>query len=260
MTQDDQTRPARSDAYRASGTNRLAAHVISVLQKRQMPKQQGVRQFIFDYLVRAVVYQPEFVPDLVLAELRGFRLNVDTIIDVYVPAVARHVGEMWVQSDVNFAQVTIAALRLQSVLSEATRDYAPVSLPSTADLTLLFVVPEGEQHFLGASVATAQLRRLGCNVNVSFGETDETIVARLVQERHDAVLFTCARTVGLETIAQTVFSVSNLVRPAPLLFLGGAIVGDKEHLMELTGVDEVTNTTTDVVSLCLQKRKDTADR
>lgn len=256
MTQDGQIRPAGSDAYRASGTDRLAAHVISVLQQRQAPQQQGVRQFIFDYLVRSVVYQPEFMPDLVLAELRGFRLNVDTIIDVYVPAVAYHLGEMWVRSEITFAQVTIGALRLQSILSEATQDYISVGLPSTADLTLLFVVPDGEQHFLGASVATAQLRRLGCNVNVSFGEDDETIVSRLLHVPHDAVLFTCARTAGLETITQTVFSVRNLVRPAPLLFLGGAIVGDKNTVKEKTGVDEVTNTTTDVVSLCLHKRKD----
>lgn len=251
--------PARSDMHFASGTSRLAAHVISVLQKRQTPYQQGVRQFIFDYLSRAVVYQPEFRADLVLAELRGFRLGVDTIIDNYIPAVATELGDMWVRSDVDFAQVTIGALRLQSLLVEATAESVPVITTPSQENAVLLIVPDGEQHFLGASVVAAQLRRLGCGVTTSFCEPHEIVMARIVNDHMNAVLFTCARSGGLETIAQTVFSIRQLVDPAPLMILGGSLVGstpDEKDLQEATGVDVVTNSAADVMSLCYKQSKD----
>ncbi|NRB02377.1 MAG: cobalamin B12-binding domain-containing protein [Rhodobacteraceae bacterium] len=253
MTENDLPSRSKTSAEFASGTDRLATHVISVLQQRQAPYQAGVRQFILDYLVRAILYQPEFEAELVQAELRGFRLNVDTIIDNYVPMAAKELGELWVQSKIDFAQVTIGALRLQSLLTEAADEVVFLTPPQAVDVTMVLVVPEGEQHFLGASVVAAQLRRMGVQVCSVFAEPGDDLVRRISAEMPDAVMFTCGRTAGLATIAQTVFSIRQRVSEVPLLVLGGSILETHADIKETTGVDLVTNTPTDVLSRCLKQ-------
>ena len=236
-------------------TRHLAAHVISVLKNRQGTTQTGARQIVLDFLLRAVLQPGLFDPALIQAELRGFRLTVDAIIDTYMPLTAHRLGDMWVASDIDFAQVTIGALRLQGLLAEASEDTTLRGMAPPLDLSMLIVVPEGEQHFLGASVVAAQLRRMGCHVATAFCERNEMIVSRILFDRPNAVLFTCARSAGLETIAQTVFSVRNAIDNAPLLVLGGALPDDDASIVDTTNVDLVTNVAKDVVTLCLKQSR-----
>ncbi|WP_223421679.1 cobalamin B12-binding domain-containing protein [Tateyamaria pelophila] len=234
----------------------LASQVLKFLSERQNVGATGARSVVLDYLVRATLSPKWFDPVQVMHELRGYRLTVDTVIDLYIPQTAVCLGELWVTSDIDFAEVTVGSLRLQSLLIEASVDATCRSAANAAEvLSALVVVPEGEQHFLGATVAGGQLRRLGCDASVAFCESSKEIEERIKFDQPDMVLFSCARGAPLEYVARTVDKVRALATAPPVLALGGPIKGDLGGIKEYTDVDLVTNFVKDVVSFCAKRQK-----
>ena len=91
-------------------------------------------------------------------------IRIEDIADLYVPAVARRMGEMWCDDLLGFAAVTIGVSRLQMML----RDLGPewhTDRTATADgPALLLMVGAEIYHTLGghgAGRATAAARHVG---------------------------------------------------------------------------------------------------
>lgn len=255
MTQDDTFGTNSSFTEGGNGLEPLAAQVISMLCERQTVSATGVRQIALDYLCRAVLAKGAFEPAHVLDGMRGFRLTLDAVIDLYIPQAAKYLGDMWMSSEISFADVTVGALRLQSLLGEASNGLIWVGQPMADALNALIVVAEGEQHFLGACVLAAQLRRMGCAASLSISETPDQLIARVVGDQPDMVLMSCARPDALETVAKTVKKIKSKVEHAPVLALGGPVRGDIDRLKEQTGVDLVTKNAADVIGFCTKRKK-----
>lgn len=255
MTHDDTLSTTGSPSEGRSSVEPLAAQVISVLCEQQTTNAAGVRLFALDYLVRTVLSRGGFDAVLVLDELRGYRLTPDAIIDLYIPQAALRLGDMWLSSDIDFAEVTVGALRLQALLGEASNGLIWIGQASKSTLHALVVVPEGEQHFLGSSVVAAQLRRSGCDVSLAICETQKQIVARVVQNKPDMVLLSCARLAGLKPIIAIVKKIRASVDHAPVLALGGPLRGNAAGIKEQAGVDLVTSIPADVVKFCAKRKE-----
>jgi methanogenic corrinoid protein MtbC1 len=255
MSTDDQTEPRGFQRNRPESVDALASKVISVLRGRQTVSHEGLRQFVLDHMKRAVLGKSPYAPDGLLAELRGYRLSVDEVIDLYVPNVARDLGEQWVQDKISFADVTVGVMRLQALLAEASNSNRTDVLPAVSHIHALILVPQGEQHFLGASVVASQIRRLGCDTDMSFDEDMGSLTARLLDDPPDLILITCARRETLESVANTVQTIRNAVSNGPLVALGGALQMQKEDVIERTGVDIVTKVAEEAVALCTKRAK-----
>ena len=255
MTQDDIFGTTREDPGTAGDVGHLASRVISVLCERQAQTASGARQYLRDYIIRAVLHDHGFDVHQALAELRGHRLTLDQIIDIYVPEAAMELGEMWMRSEASFAAVTIASIRLQALLGEASSECLPHAAAGRADRAALAVISRGEQHFLGIHVVAAQLRRMGFEVRLSFWEEDAVILERVQQERPELVAFSWARVEALDVIAGTVNVLRQGMSPAPVLALGGNLKGDAGRIREKTGVDLITRDVREVVSFCTKRQK-----
>ncbi|MFK7765039.1 MAG: B12-binding domain-containing protein [Roseobacter sp.] len=255
MSTDEQIDPRGIQRNRPEHVDALASTVISVLRDRQAVSHEGLRQFVLDHLMRAVLSKSAFLPDALLVELRGYRLTVDAIIDLYVPAVARQLGQMWVDDSISFADVTIGSMRLQSLISEASAVSVIDIKPGGTLLHALVLVPQGEQHFLGASVVAGQLRRMGCEVDMSFDEDMGTLTARLMHGVPDLILMSCARRETLRSITNTVQVIRNAVSEPPVLAVGGALKLNSEAVLEKTGVDIVTSNAGEAVAFCGRRRR-----
>lgn len=250
MSQDDQSQTRGLQRNRPEYAGTLATKVISVLRDRQVVCRDGVRQFVLDHLVRAILSRTVFDAGLLLDEMRGHRLSVDAVIDLYIPQAACVLGQSWVDDDISFADVTVGALRLQSLLGEASRQTL-IDLPTDETrLQVLVVLPQGEQHFLGINVVAAQLRRMGCEVSVSFDETLGSLSARVLKELPDLVMISCARRETLETVMETVQVIRTATNTGPVIALGGAVLDEADDLKKVTGVDIVTKTAKDAVTFC----------
>lgn len=255
MAQDDRSDTRGYQNGRPQDVGHFASTVISVLRDRQTVTGTGVRQFVIDHLMRAILSTGSFDPVMMMEELRGHRLSVDAIIDTYIPCAARALGVLWVEDTIGFAAVTIGSLRLQALLGEASCETRMELRKDMAWLDTLVVVPQGEQHFLGASVVSAQLRRMGCEVATSFDESLGSLSARIKKDRPDLVLITCSSSQKLETVTQTVLSVRNASADGPVIALGGALSVDAETAIETTGVDIVTNIARDAVAFCAKRAR-----
>lgn len=233
----------------------LASRVISVLCERQTKTPGGSKQFILNYLLNAVRSSKPFDSGRVMAELRGNRLTSDEVIDTYVPEVAIAMGDLWMRDEIDFARVTVGALRLQSLLGEASAETARLIKSEASALGALVVVPQGEQHFLGAHVVAAQLRRLGVAVSISFCEDQQSLVTRVEMEAPDMVLFSCARVEALAAVERTVIKIRNVIEPAPVLAIGGAAHRAVKSMGKQAKVDVTTNAAKDVVGFCAKRLK-----
>lgn len=235
---------------------RVAHHVISALCQRQAACQAGVRSHILDHLLRAITRKGSFSAPYLLSEFRDHRLTIDQIIDLYIPQAAIHLGDQWIRSELTFADVTIAALRLQTLLGEATchtLHHRPGG--AMVNMTALVVVPEDEQHFLGATVAAAQLRRLGVDVTMALAENTQSVADRALFDRPDMVLISCGSLETLDAAGAIVDAIKRNCDPAPLLALGGAIRGRKSGIQEQVGVDLVTGAVREVAGFCLKRKR-----
>lgn len=260
MTHDDPFGTPRLTYGHTYDHESLASEVISILKDRQVVGPSGARQIAVDYLVRAVLSDGNFDAALVLEELSTYRLTHDALIDLYIPKAAEYLGAQWMTSDLDFATVTVGSLRLQALLGVAAHGLTREPVDHNNVLHALVIVPEGEQHFLGASVVAAQLRRLGCDVSLSINEATDQILARVEYDHPDMILFSCARAAGLETACGTVKKIREASDMSPVLAIGGAYAGITEQIVEQTGVDLVTNTAKDVVGFTTKRKKALARR
>ncbi|MEM1075616.1 MAG: hypothetical protein AAF665_16445 [Pseudomonadota bacterium] len=253
MTTDGQSDPRGIQRNRPEDVDALASTVISVLRGRQIVSAEGLRQFVLDHMMRAVLAKNHFAPDVLLAELRGYRLTEDAIIDQYVPKTARLLGDDWCNDKISFADVTIGVMRLQALVSEASIEMRLPGRTEFSGLTALVIVPQNEQHFLGASVVAGQLRRLGCEVTMSFDEDFGSLASRLACNVPDFALITCARRETLETVAQTVQTIRSAAGEDIVVAVGGAIILEQDVVIELTGVDIVTSAAEDAAAYCARR-------
>lgn len=172
-----------------------------------------------------------------------------TIIDAFIPAVARHFGEAWLDSGHSFAEVTIAVSRLQAWLRELDREI--VDDPFRFDAPeLLVVVPEGCHHTLGAMVAMSRFRRLGALVRLSLGK-DAREIGALVRGHHvDMVALSAAGHEDLEFLANIINCIRSGVGSPPPIVLGGPILDQIPDAAALIGADHATTDPEEALSLC----------
>lgn len=238
----------------------LATEVLTVLRDRQGVTVGGARPFVSDHLYRAILTKGHFDAGALLAQLRGHRITIDTIVDLYVPGAADRLGTDWQEDGLSFADVTIGALRLQALLGEATMQVRMDSFHHNAHMLAMVIVPRGEQHFLGAQVVAAQLRRLGCDVVMSYDESLGMLGARLSAESPDLLLITCCSEETVESVARTVQTIRKALHNSPPIFLGGGMVNDKKNLIERTGVDKLTNSAFEAVTHVTEQRSSALSR
>lgn len=260
MTKDDPDRTQRSTFRQSLGASDLAKNAVSILNQRQSYTVGGARQFVLDHLIRAILSGAGFDPVQMMEELKGHRLSPDAIIDIYVPAAAHVLGDKWQHDEVDFASVTVGSLRLQSLLSAAAIESPDFLRAADNVITMLIVVPLGEQHTLGAFVLAAQLRRLGVRVDVSYCETATDVVSRILTDPPNMVLFTASLRATLETVAHLVLDVRKVVTTPIFFALGGGFSEPDEVAKDISGVDLVTQQARNAVSFVASQRDTAPDR
>lgn len=254
MAHDDPQLFLRPQPDSPPAVGNFARAVVSALNNRQSTLQKtSVRVYLAEIILHRVIAKASFDAKAVLAELRGYRLGDQAIIDAYIPAIACEIGEMWVQDRLSFADVTIASVRLQSLLTEVA--YCNPERPRHVETAFhaMVVICEGDQHSLGGFVAAAQLRRMGASVEVTCNVPAAQVAEQVIAGVFDAVLFSCSRRRSLATVADIVHMVRTGVRPPPIFALGGIILNHVEDIEATTGVDIVASDVASVVEHCMAR-------
>jgi methylmalonyl-CoA mutase cobalamin-binding subunit len=168
-------------------------------------------------------------------------ISIKEVFEVYIPDVARLLGDYWVNSKLSFVEVTLATSRLQTLAREFERLYIGSINSGAHGPEILIVTPKGEQHTFGAQMASRKFRRLGASPYLSINHGKSEI--KKILNKQDFKL------VGLSIsdyklcdqqseLSSTIAMIKKLKIP---IVAGGSIVQSSSSFLENLNVDLITD-------------------
>ena len=236
-----------------SSTQALASRVLYVMASRVTNSIERIDRAAARKLAKAVLEPAAMGPDELVALLADEGVAPGDITDLYIPYVARNLGEMWVEDTINFTDVTVATARLQGMLREVDGAWSGQTNPAFTAPTVLMIVPEGETHTLGVFVAAGQLRRAGASVQLCVGEADEAAMGMVEQNDYDMIMISFGHSAGIEALRRLIQNIRYSLHTNAPIVVGGPIVALEEDLMSLTRADMVTDRPTEALRLCMKR-------
>ena len=232
-----------------AGLERFAKEVVMVLTARAAPTERPSGALI-DALIDAATATETVRIAEVLARFRRARVSSAAMVDTYIPAAARLLGERWMDDRLSFSSVAIGSGRLQALLRELSAQWgADRSDRRDGRPIVLLATPLGESHVLGALVATSVLRRSGVSVCLRMS-MDRAEAARLSAERaFDAAMLSVSCQDGLDAARELVKTIKG-VRPEAPVVVGGVGVGVGGDVGSWLGADFATSDVDAALRFC----------
>lgn len=183
------------------------------------------------------------------SEITSAGVSLDDLIDRYIPAVARKLGDEWCEDSVTFASTTVGVARMQWLIRSLERNppYTKMGL-NVSDVLVL--VPSGEQHTLGAVLLCSQLRRRGFHVDLMFDATAGSLELSKHKANTKAALISASAVSQMNELRALVTSSRRVMAKGASVVIGGTITSTNPDFKELSGADYVTNNVDDAVRLC----------
>lgn len=179
-------------------------------------------------------------------------IDLEEIVDLYIPQVARDLGQAWVDDAMSFATVTIGCARLQGVLrnvAKALLDLNNVEIIGVQMPRFRILVPAEEQHTLGATVLASQLQRYGIMSDIDLQADVFTEESNASPTKYDAVMISASARFGFDKLSLFVKRAKASYGNIPVL-IGGSILAQNETVTPQTGADFATNDFLKAISLC----------
>lgn len=223
------------------GVSRFAAEVVARLVAKDAADGSGLREELLSRFMLAVSSMDAAAFEELKPELRRARVSAAMLADLYIPEVARRLGEAWETDCVSFAQVTMGVARLQAILREIGSGWSADTAAIGEATTLLLILPQGEQHTLGAMVLAGRLRRMGISVSVKIAPSIAELAEYVAERSFDGALISIACEDRLEICRKLVKTLKEASDGRLKVAIGGALAEADENVMRLTGADVVTN-------------------
>lgn len=210
------------------------------------------RQEWVAYLAEALMADSDAPYQSVLTSLMANGVSSDEIFQKYIPDTARYLGELWVSDQASFMDVTAGAARLQSLFR--TRDANSTSAWMSRSIPLghsvLMVLPDFEDHSLGAFVAADDLRHHGLWVHMSIALDASEIVELLNANRFSMVGMSLATMESVDKCADLVDFLREKAELLPPVVVGGRAVDGNEDAIIRAGADFVATSAKEAIELC----------
>ncbi len=227
----------------------LASAVVARLVDRDGAAPAVLREDLLLRFMDAVISPVPQGMDGIWNDLRRAGISRTAFADRYVPELARRMGQAWVDDCMGFADVTLGAARLQSVLRDIGRDWAADRDPGAGQAAVLVIIPEDEQHTLGGLVLTGQLRRRGVSVALRAAPAPADLRQLLAARQFDAVLLSAGSVETLDTCRKMMKSLREGGRGRLRIAVGGSAIDRVPDALGRTGADLASN---DLATVCHQ--------
>lgn len=188
----------------------------------------------------------------VISALLATGVSTEDVLQTYVPAVARRLGELWIQDKATFVQVTVGASRLQALFQNEKRPSLGKWLDRTVPLgqSMLMILPETEDHTLGAFVAADQFRRHGIWVRMSIRLKPHELV-RVVEEGCFSMLgMSLASHKSVAGVEELIKFLRSAMDHCPPIVIGGRYILDEDDVEERTGADFAVRSVREAIERC----------
>lgn len=243
---------AAATAGDAPPAQSIHARVLSVVASRicRADGKASEESSCLDMLCDALV-ESDAAFDRALGQLRSqHRLGDEEIVDCYIPAIACQLGSDWTGNRRSFSDVTIGTARLIAAVRDLSRRWTADSVADWNAPSIVMVVPEAEQHRLGAMIAATRFRRLGVSVQMLLGRSDEDVAAAVRNGAFDMISFSLATLERVEQTRRLIHMLRHTVPSVPPIVVGGAIGVRSEDLKLQLGADHVLSDPEEALRRC----------
>ncbi|MEQ9261080.1 MAG: cobalamin-dependent protein [Roseovarius sp.] len=204
------------------------------------------------HLCEALVSESDTAHQAAVAQLMANGISSEELLQDFIPAAARLLGELWVDDKASFVDVTVGAARLQALFRTQNQAGSGRALDRAIPLgkSVLMVVPEFEQHSLGAFVAADEMRRKGLWVHMGIGLDQRELAELIGGTRFSMIGLSLATWKSVEMVAEIVNYLRAELEAVPPLVVGGVAVEDKKKVVEESGVDHAVTTVGEALAVC----------
>lgn len=205
-----------------------------------------------DRLCEEIMSESETSHHAVISSLMATGVSSDEVLGEYVPAVARKLGEFWVQDKATFVQVTIGAARLQALFQNRTDLPRGTWLDRTVPLgqSLLMILPAVEDHTLGAFAAADQFRRHGLWVRMAIRLSNAELLHVVEEGRFSMLGISMATYKSVENVQEIIKNLKSGLERCPPIVVGGKYVADSDGVELLTGADLAVRSAREAIEAC----------
>ncbi len=252
MDQDPRNRRSGFSVQKGDGIRFLVESALrSVASHRSASRPRSRAQWV-ERLCNALMSTSETSHQAVVAELMASGFSSEEIYQAFVPEAARAMGRMWLHDEASFVEVTVGASRLQALLHAGGASAGNLWVDHSIPLgqSVLMVIPDFENHSLGAFVAADQFRRHGLWVHMAIGLHRDDLLKLLSTGRFSMVGVTAASRKTVEKLAELLEYIRSGMEQCPPIVVGGRAVGEIADLARLTGADHAVNSVREAVERC----------
>lgn len=208
--------------------------------------QQGdyVRKPLESYLSQ--LYQALLRPRIdsfndIIIGMRKAHIGNAVIVESYVPPLANRLGADWAADVLDFAAVTIASARLQSLVKRLEVVWeAPEGTIGDVRPACLVGVPYGVQHTLGSTILVSQLRQSGVYVQFCMEISCDKLREEMSRQSFAAVMLSVSGEGHLDLVRSLVACSHDESRSTPVI-IGGTVLEEATNVQEYTGADFATS-------------------
>lgn len=236
-----------------TGVGDLAAKALSVVASRSAGPNSSLSPVLIERLLEASMERSNESYRVVTRHMLAMGISAEFIVDDYVPAVARRMGDEWCDDVSSFAAVSLGSSRLQALLRELGTIWSADQSRDAALLksSALILMPDDSQHTLGAAVMSTQVRRAGLSARVARGIRIDELVKVLQEDSFDAMLISASMSDSLDKVQEIVHTAKNLSLPKALpVVIGGSILEHGENIQEDSGADLATSNINEALNFC----------
>lgn len=253
MKQDSQKARSADDAYHEDdGIRFLVESALRSVASHKNHSKPASRSEWVQHLCDALMSDSETGYHAVISDmvLNGF--ESDDIYHSVIPDAARHLGEMWLYDEATFVEVTAGASRLQGLLRDKKVGDNGFWMDRSVPLgqSILLVIPQFEDHSLGAFVAADQFRRHGIWVHLAIGMETGELINLVAGGRFAMVGFTLSTGNCLDQLTEMVSALRCGVTECPPLIVGGNVVEQVSAVADQTGATYAVKTVREAIERC----------
>ncbi len=233
-----------------TGVIDFAAWVVALLAARKSGAEPVLRAELLSAFHAAAIEETQGAMEAFLRDLVRQKIPAGTVADIYIPALARQLGDDWLDDRVSFMEVTLASSRMQGMLRAIGAAWsADLAAPGLSG-ALLLVVPVHEQHTLGSMVLLGQLRRMGVSVRLSVAPESGELRNILAVGSYQGVLISASSAARLAELRAVVDEVRRSAPTGMVVAIGGYILQCGIDIKAATGVDFATGDLGLVLQAC----------
>lgn len=252
MTSSDNSNRPGFSGGQDNGIRFLVESALRSVVSSSQSKPPNTRREWIERLCASLVSESETSHQALISSLIATGVTQREVFQSFVPEAARLLGEMWVQDRASFVDVTLGASRLQALF----RDYDEQGYDRWLDRSIplgqsvLMVIPESEQHSLGAFVAADQMRRHGLWVHMGIGLTQEELTRIVASGGFSMIGFSIATRKAVESVTDLIDYVRKETPDCPPIVVGGHVVDDAGMIERRTGADYAVKSTREAIERC----------